>query len=502
MAQDISPSGIASAEAFGTAEINYISPTAIASSEAFGAATIINAQVITFAGITSGETFGLAAINYISPTGLDSAEAFGAATVLLAQDIAPTAIAGAEAFGALTVANVIPTAASGKGKVNTTLFGDVAFLPIEATVPCTETLEWKTDVRITHDGSEGRDKIRTAPRQALKYRYPEGISNKDLAYLTEYGGYGETWAVPLWIESQALGALASGQSSITLTTTDYDYRNSSLALLYESPTNYEIIEINQVSLGSMTLLVNTANTYTNVNVMPVRRGVIDGPVSKANRGHTAITSIKYKMLDNLALYEDAPLDQFLGDDVYMDPPLVKDAAQGYQQEVMARTDKADFDTGLFSQLHPWLSSRTLRPAMALHQGAPAIRLFKMFLERRSGKHRQYWEPSFESDLKITGTGVIGTTLRVAQIGQEDWNASRNHIAVEDVAGNWHFRTISAFTAVGNDVDLTIENLSLEAEGVRTICFLGLKRLATDNIEIKWVGNNVITSTINTVEIAP
>ncbi len=93
----IIPTGIAGAEAFGTAALSVtVSPTGIASAEAIGSASLV--AVISTTGVASAEAFGAASISAtIAPTGVVTGAAFGAASV--AATIAPTGVAGAEAFG-------------------------------------------------------------------------------------------------------------------------------------------------------------------------------------------------------------------------------------------------------------------------------------------------------------------------------------------------------------------------------------------------------------------
>jgi hypothetical protein len=113
--QDISPSGIASAEAFGTAVITTgavdIAPSGIASGEAFGTALITIDVPAT--GIASQEAFGTPTITVgavdIAPSGIASVGAFGTATITTGVvDISPTGIASTEAFGTPTVTNGTP----------------------------------------------------------------------------------------------------------------------------------------------------------------------------------------------------------------------------------------------------------------------------------------------------------------------------------------------------------------------------------------------------------
>jgi hypothetical protein len=110
---DISPTGIASAEAFGTFSVApgavSVTPTGIASGEAFGTPTITTGAVaVAPNGIVSGEAFGSFSIATgavsVSPTGIPSAEAFGSFSITTgAVTVSPTGIPSAEAFGSFTV---------------------------------------------------------------------------------------------------------------------------------------------------------------------------------------------------------------------------------------------------------------------------------------------------------------------------------------------------------------------------------------------------------------
>jgi hypothetical protein len=139
--QNIAPSGIATAEAFGTAVLTTgavtVSPTGVGSAEAFGTAVVaqpppsqtitvtagiataealgsptvtVGAVTLAPSGITSTEAFGTTTVTTgpvsLTVTGIPTAEAFGTATIgagAPAQDVLPTGIGSAEAFGATTV---------------------------------------------------------------------------------------------------------------------------------------------------------------------------------------------------------------------------------------------------------------------------------------------------------------------------------------------------------------------------------------------------------------
>lgn len=87
-----------------------VSPTGIASAEAFGTTTVATTLTASPTGISSAEALGSPAISFqttATPTGIGSAEAFGTATASLGVlTTAPTGIGSEEAFGS-------PTASTG-----------------------------------------------------------------------------------------------------------------------------------------------------------------------------------------------------------------------------------------------------------------------------------------------------------------------------------------------------------------------------------------------------
>lgn len=103
----IGPSGIASGEAWGSSVVTTpqpqtISPSAIASAEAFG--TLVTGRYIGVSGIASGEAWGSARLAaLIGPTGIASGEAWGSTNVAIEQFIRPAGLVSAEAFGSITL---------------------------------------------------------------------------------------------------------------------------------------------------------------------------------------------------------------------------------------------------------------------------------------------------------------------------------------------------------------------------------------------------------------
>jgi hypothetical protein len=124
--QTVTPTGVASAEAFGApvvdspAPATNLAPVSIASAEAVGSPTIgLGAVTVVPVGIPTGEGVGAPTITpsvAVSPSGIASQEGFGAPSVVVippAQTVTPTGIATSEAFGSPTRTSVVTVSPTG-----------------------------------------------------------------------------------------------------------------------------------------------------------------------------------------------------------------------------------------------------------------------------------------------------------------------------------------------------------------------------------------------------
>jgi len=123
-----SPSGVATAEAFGTATVTVasggitVSPSGIASVEAFGSATISATLAVAPGGIATAEAFGTAAVSTtlaVSPSGIATSEAFGTPAVSATLAVSPTGVFSDETFGAPNVSLTLLVSPAGIASAET-----------------------------------------------------------------------------------------------------------------------------------------------------------------------------------------------------------------------------------------------------------------------------------------------------------------------------------------------------------------------------------------------
>lgn len=386
-------------------------------------------------------------------------------------------------------------------KITSNLFGELAVLPFPSKAPMTETLEWLTDVLTSFNGTESRTQLRNNPRHRLVYEIPEQRLDKLRSYLTFYGGNRSRWAVPHWAEVQFLGPVVVGTTDLLCNTENFDFRENSLAMLWQSTTNWQIVEIGTIEPGVLHLTGFTQG-YTNAYLLPVRIGALDGDVQRVSNGYNGASKIAFELSDNKALAETIP-GQYLGNDLYLEPGLFAD--DSISSEVTTRVDKIDYDLGVVDRRYPWANNRDQRPKHSLCEGAAEVRAYRQWLMRRAGRLRPYWEPTFENDLTVRSVGTVLNKLNIdADDGFQDWERQRKHIAVRMKDGSWLCREVTAVADPSfGMVELTLDTaLNVPAASILFVSFLGLRRLDTDRVELNWIGNGVMRSTVNTVEIEP
>lgn len=387
--------------------------------------------------------------------------------------------------------------------VTTTLFGQLTLLPIPSQVPLDESLGWKTDVIDSEDGTEERHQVRNFPRRRYDYNMPANETEYQRAFNVLYGSRDSQWAVPMWTEAQQLGAVTGGLTSIVATTDNYDFRADSLALLWASPRDWQIIEIQTVTPGSpgSLALYGTTNAFDNAWLLPVRIGHIIGGVNRKTNSFNSEHRVAFDLEDNRELSVSAPT-QFLSNDIYFDEWLF--SGSSFSERLVQKVDYVDEELGIVSYRSPWNYARVARPLLKILETPAEVYAFRQFLYRRAGKYRAFWQPSFDSDLRSAATGTVTDTLKIYRDDYGDHADNRTHIAIEDTSGNWYARTINSYAPAGSEFyDLTLDSaINVAAADITRVSYLGLKRLETDVINFNWIGGGVSRVQVRVLELSP
>lgn len=370
--------------------------------------------------------------------------------------------------------------------------------------PALETLEWRTDVLISNNGSEQRIRQRKAPRQELKIKYPLQYVDMQAAQNRAYGWVGRRWIVPMWNEAQKVSTLSAGATTITVPTDNVDFRAGGLAFIHSSNALSASVNVTSAVGGVVTLDEPLSTTFPNPFVMPARLGRVLGNIERTFNGHNGSLGFNFQIRDNIDLGIGTTPTQYLGHDVYTDEVLLGD--DDTTEAISRRIDLVDYENGVVDIFSPWLNTRVRRPSKYIIQGLPAIWTFRKWLHRRGGKQRPFWLPTFENDFRIQQTLSITTTITVYADDYILFSPERKHIAILlNDSVTWFFREITSLTDLGGGlISISLDSSvgGILPSAIRSISFLGLKRLDTDRVELNWETNRTLTTTIPILEIQP
>lgn len=366
-----------------------------------------------------------------------------------------------------------------------------------------EEITWLTNVIKSYDGSEKRVKLLKNPKMMLSAEYPIPTIENQRANNLIYGWAKFVWLVPIWSQPIILDSLVVSGLVLSIPTTGTICNSLTELLIWESPTKFETVQIESDSGTSVTILTALENTYTSkVYIMATGKGIAKSGIERATDGYRNIIKFVYTMKDLPVIVETVP-DQYLGNDVYTDIQLTPNSGL-VPEEMLTRFDEVTNGIANSTFYTPWLNIQPSRIYTVQNDTIYQTFNFKKWLERRGGKFRAFWTPSFENDFTVVQTTIITTSILCRSNGFETYGTARSHIAILLTTGSWIFTNIISQSDNGNGT-MSINfatSLSLQPSTIKMICHLGLKRLDTDRVEMYYTNGGRSSTSLRIVEIEP
>lgn len=385
-------------------------------------------------------------------------------------------------------------------KIQTTEFGELAFVAQRAKRPLIQSFEWVTDVIQANDSTEERFDLRGGPKVAFAYAIPVQPSAMQEVFNTVYGNAAEPWLIPLWSEIQQLGPLTAGATSIDCNTLHYRFPQG-LALLLTTGGEWQVLEVS-VAVESVTGELTTTALdadYADAWLAPAYKGFLNGSLKLPSNGYSANLGMQVELDAPPDIAPESPAT-YLGDDIYFTGDL--SAGGGNSGELVQQRDTWDSPIGVTEWRSVWERPQYVRQLHFVLEDREAVYNHLRFLYRRKGMYRAFWMPTYEHNLRVKSTGTVVTSLLVESDSYIESASLRTHIAIE-AAGVWYARAITlAVQTDATTVTLTLSSaVNVLASKITRVSYLGLNRLNTDKIDISYQGA-AATCTIEILEIQP
>lgn len=373
-----------------------------------------------------------------------------------------------------------------------------AVFPFQPQAPVLERLSWATDVAISRNGTEQRKKLSDSPRQEFKYSFPTDFQNTPKAQNLLWGDLKNEILIPIWTQAVKMSSVSPGLSTISLNTSYSEFRAPGFAVIWKSSDDWQIVGIYEMTSSSITIS-NLTRSFSSCWIMPARIGVLSKGATKQSNGYNASFDLDLMIRDNSSIEVEEP-EQFLSEDIYTEETLL--SGDTISQEMKIDLEIFDPGIGKFSFVTGLERTRQYREFRVLCEDNISSWNLRKFLNRRSGRYREFYQPTFENDIRIESTGSISDIIQVSKDEYMRASQSRSKIAIETNDG-WLLREIIDVSPFDSDsMFLTLNSdLNIDRSEIKRISFLSLKRLDTDSIDISHLGAGISQSSFLVVEIA-
>lgn len=363
------------------------------------------------------------------------------------------------------------------------------------TWPVHETLVFNTQILRSKDagadGSEQRIALLIPPRQrfATQLLVQGDYGNAEWDTLIHYWAK-RAWPVPVWPEATLhTGTLSAGATTISIDTTNADWRANGKGLIFTRDLQEEI-DVSAVAAGQLTVAA-LANTFTSDKwIIPQRAGILVGPVRKRRRvtGHSLI-DVQLEVIDNQSVAGWSASMTYDGYDVLDDPCYAPGGI--YEESDDGEVIRIDNKTGLLDATSHSDFNRTTQSYVAHKTTCADCWAFRQWLHAVVGRQKTFLVPTFRQDFSLSSAvGSSDTTVDVAHRDFSLWmglNARRTYLFFWDRSSTLIVRKITGM----EEIDATTERLTIDAAPGQQIPlawvvgWVDLCRLATDTPALEW-----------------
>jgi len=355
----------------------------------------------------------------------------------------------------------------------------------------TESLQWHTEILSSEQGHEQRRALRETPRRSVSADFLiEGDERRRFeVVLSEWGA--RTWALPTWTEALYLDAdLPAGSDLIPCQPEGF----SNLALLRQSSTLFEVVEIKQVKSSGLLLKRETVNHWpAGTALLPLRRAFLSKPPA-IKRKTDSLWQVEADFLQN----EAAAFELKHSLPTYRNLPVLEIAPEESEDLTLA-----------FERITKLLDNQTAHPLLIDHGQRAFYAVSHGFLaasreERRAllsivyalnGKQKPLWLPTFADDMSLLEpVGASAFQLDIAAMDYSRFFKPRS-IRIELTDGTTIYRDVQSATRINESTERlglsALLGIGFSPSQVKRISWLNLVRQDSDFIRLNHLTDEVM-----------
>jgi hypothetical protein len=351
-----------------------------------------------------------------------------------------------------------------------------------------ESLEWLTAIRRCRT-AEQREALRLVPRQEFILNYVMTERQFSLALSIAKSLTEPRVLLPMWTDFLVCPPLLIGDTTITIDTALTDITALSYVIVWDSPTSYEVHQVELNSLGVLTLVSPIIANRPSAVLAPIREADFAQEFEAERGAHSTIkATARFRLTDVPYL---GGLANF-GYPSYKGFPVVTSRS-------IVKTTLSELFTREYSEIDPGVGLPARIPLIARPKQDSEItwsvlnradrRKLFAWLHSRKGQCKAFFSPTWNNDFTLVGNiGAADTTITVSDSNVRNTALFPFDVMLRTLSGvNYCVRVISAALneGTGNEV-LTVESslgTAVNYSAVETFARLIKYRFASDRIDV-------------------
>jgi len=370
-----------------------------------------------------------------------------------------------------------------------------------------ETWSYLTSVIRKKDDTEQRARLRFKPRKNIKFN--SIVSNNSQAGLNNilHGWHSRLFAVPLWSEqTETTTEVNIGEINLTIESDELSYHAGMLIAFYKTIDVFEMLEILTI-IGKDIVLTN--GTIYN---WPVGTKIVAMNTARLNLNQT-LSQHTDSVSQVSPFFECDPISTKTNYEGVA-APLIYNLKELWITKINWKSARKNASTALVDKVDSLTGGLRTFPLMSFSPQTKAhtyllkdraeIKLFKEFIERRKGKLKACYVPTYDNDFQpVSGITASSSTIDVKDNFYRDYvdeHGARKRLYLETYDGTYFTLEIIANTNLGNGTQRLSFSTSIAneipLENIKLMSILMYARLVSDKVEFKYLSAGVAEVTLS------
>lgn len=365
-----------------------------------------------------------------------------------------------------------------------------------------EKFQWTTDIITAESGKEQRISLREYPEVSIEGSYTAFFDDLNFADSLMWGWQSRTWAIPLFHLPVKLQQNAdAGNTVIYVSNTDYKrFDLGDLAILYCNPKHFEAVEIIEVNQDNIVLERPLQQDWPlGTTVLPLRLAKTEREIAgqwPVNRVGTLTARFILEDDEPIPAAEDGELYQG-----YYILPIRPNWIESMDHQFIRNLDIITNEVGDRIYVDHSDLATIVRSFLFYFKDKSAIYKFMQWYYARRGAQVPFWVPSWKNDMVLAKDIIAGESfIRVKSNNYSSLyvkNAGRDHLYIIFRTGEIYTREILSIEPYSADPTQEVFVLDQpfpdnhDAKMIDMISFMGLHRMASDNLTVEWKSDRVV-----------